>query len=80
MIDPLWSAMENFQKIFPIVFFFAFPRFLHNGMEIALITIIYEMSSFAGIVAVQGSCMNDGNGSMTADPHPARKGLLSVRS
>ena len=55
--------MENFQKIFPIVYFFAFPRFLHNGMEIVLITIIYEMSAFAGIVAVQGSCMNDGNGS-----------------
>jgi hypothetical protein len=45
MIDPLWSAMENFQIIFPIVFFFAFIRFLHNGMEIALITIIYEMSA-----------------------------------
>jgi len=45
MIDPLWSAMENFQIIFPIVFFFAFIRFLHNGVEIALITIIYEMSA-----------------------------------
>ena len=32
---------------------FAFPRFLHNGMEIVLITIIYEMSAFAGIVAVK---------------------------
>jgi len=39
--------MENFQKSFPIVFFFAFIHFLHDGTEIVLITIIYEMSTFA---------------------------------
>ena len=58
----------------------AFIHFLHNGTEIVLITIIYEMSAFAGTVAVQGSFLNDRNGSKIPVQSPARERQLSVRS
>ena len=58
----------------------AFIHFLHNGTEIVLITIIYEMSAFAGTVAVQGSFLNDRNGSKIPVQSPARERQLSVLS